>query len=339
MADPSPSSAKFVAEDKLIRWLRRRTADRGGRLIGDDAAVLPAGEEWAVTMDSQIEDVHFGRGLEPEAIARRLLAVNLSDLAAMGGVPVFAFLSLSAPGDFDHRRFFAALVAECEEYDLDLAGGDLTKNRQIVAVMTVMGRRPRGQRWLLRGNARFGEDLWLGGTVGEAALGLALLREGAVMKGDSLHVPESLDLSGDLLIAARRAIRRHLLPTPQLELGRWLGTQEEGAAIDLSDGIASDLNRLCQESSVGAEVEIERLPVPSDSKRLAETLGCDWRRLALAGGEDYVLLFTLPNEAEPPKRLGCVRLGRIKEGGVVLLENSESTPLLPLGWDHLAAKE
>ena len=149
-------------------------------------------------------------------------------------------------------------------------------------------------------------------------------------------MPDSLSLPEDMSGAARRAMKRHLQPTPQVELGRWLSAQEAGAAIDLSDGIASDLNRLCQESGVGAEVEVERLPMPDDSRRLAKSLGHEWRQLALSGGEDYVLLFTLPPGVEPPARFGCVRFGRITTRDVVLVEDNDRTPLLPTGWDHLS---
>ena len=127
MSETSPPlerASEATGEDELIDWLRRRTARRGGRWIGDDAAILPRSEQWAVTVDTQVEGVHFLPGLDPAVVARRLLAVNLSDLAAMGARPAFGFLALSAPGDYDHRRFLASLTDACERYELDLAGGD-----------------------------------------------------------------------------------------------------------------------------------------------------------------------------------------------------------------------
>lgn len=321
-------------EDELIDWLIRRTSRRGGRWIGDDAAILPMGE-WAVTVDSQIEAVHFMPGLDPSLIARRLLAVNLSDLAAMGAMPAFAFLALAAPSDFDHRLFFSALTEACDVYGLELAGGDLSKHSRVTATLTLLGRKPEDRRWLRRSDALAGEYLWLGGTVGDAAIGLTLLEEGVTIAGRTIRIPDDLGLSETLRRPARRAVRRQLSPEPQLELGRWLGSAPAGAAIDLSDGLARDLHRLCARSGVGAELVLDRLPLASGHKRLAGALGRDWKDLALSGGEDYVLLFSLPAGTMPPRRFGCTRIGAISERGVVLVAEGKKSPLPAAGWDHL----
>ena len=328
----------MIDEDELIDWLRRRTARRGGRWIGDDAAVLPESEQWAVTMDSQIEGVHFLSGLDPALIARRLLAVNLSDLAAMGALPGYAFLALSAPPDFDHQRFFSTLADACESFDLELAGGDLSQHSHVAAVLTLLGYRPREHRWLRRADARRGEALWLGGTVGEAAAGLRLLQRGARLEGSILRLPKNFDLPPALIGAASRAMRRHLSPQPQLELGNWLGTCPAGAAIDVSDGLARDLHRLCSHSGVGAELELASLPLSDDLIELAGSIGSDWRQLVLGGGEDYVLLFTLPADTRPPRPFACRKVGTIVQGSVVLEEEGKRRPLPPYGWDHLAKK-
>ncbi len=322
-------------EDELIDWLKRRTAGRGEQLIGDDAAVLPPGA-WAVTMDSQIEGVHFIRGLDEAIVARRLLAVNLSDLAAVGASPRYAFLALAAPSDFDHRRFFSALTKACQSCSLTLAGGDLSSHSRVTAVLTLLGDRPEDRRWLSRAGALAGEDLWLGGTVGEAAVGLILLQRGMPPTGPSSRNSDQLGLPNALLEAARRAVQRQLAPRPQLELGSWLGSCPSGAAIDISDGLGRDLHRLCSLSGVGAEVVLENLPLATGHKRLARTLGCDWRQLALAGGEDYVLLFTLPAGTQPPGRFGCTRIGSIVDQGITLRTASRSVSLPASGWDHLA---
>lgn len=321
-------------EDELIDWLVRRTA--GGRWIGDDAAILPRGE-WAVTMDSQIEGVHFMPWLDAALIARRLLAVNLSDLAAMGATPAFAFLALAAPRDFAHREFLGALSAACSEYSLELAGGDLSRHSKVTAVLTLLGRKPEGRRWLRRGDARAGEQIWLGGTVGEAALGLSLLEHGVTSHRGTVDLPEDLELPAALGTPARRAVRRHLSPQPQLELGSWLGGCPAGAAIDLSDGLARDLHRLCSKSGVGAEIVFEQLPLAAGHRRLARAVGRDWRDVAIGGGEDYVLLFTLPPAIEPPRELGCTKIGVIRSGGVKLSEAGETKRLAAAGWDHFEA--
>lgn len=320
-------------EDRLLRWLRARP---GSPLLGDDAAVLPAGGPFAVTVDSQIAGVHFPPDLAPALLARRLLAVNLSDLAAMGARPTFAFLALSTPPGFDHRVFFRALLTACRRHSLELAGGDLARSPQTVASLTLLGRKPEDGRWLRRSAAAPGQALWLGGSVGEAAAGQLLIARGARMKGNRIDLPATFERPPALAAAARRAVRRHTLPAPQLDLGCWLGQQHEGGALDVSDGVARDLHRLCGESRAGAQLIAEDLPLPVDFLPLCAALGADPLALALGGGEDYVLLFTLPAGIEPPHDFRCRRIGRITRSREVLLrQGGVSRPLPPLGWDHL----
>jgi thiamine-monophosphate kinase len=343
-------------EDRLLSWLRRRL-DRQTPTIGDDAAVLPAGGPFAVTVDSQIAGVHFVPDLAPAQIAARLLAVNLSDLAAMGALPAYAFLALTAAPDFDHRQFFRALLAACERHRVRLAGGDLSRGagETLVATLTLIGRKRRGARWLRRAGASPGHALWLGGTVGESAAGRLLVGAGARIAGGRVRLPggwEDAEREGsrrqgsepDLLAAAaRRAVRRHLLPRPQLALGEWLGKQPAGAAIDVSDGLARDLHRLCRESGVGARIEAGQLPLAARFGELCAALGAGAEQLALGGGEDYVLLFTLPEGLAPPVRSRCRRIGTITAGGAVrrltIGDGGETRRLPPDGWDHLAAGE
>lgn len=311
-------------EDRLLAWLRS-----SGDLphLGDDAAMLALKRPFVVTTDSQIEGVHFLPGLDPARIARRALAVNLSDLAAMGADPRFAFLALAAPAGFEHRRFFRSLLAACRRYGLELAGGDLARSPGGVhAVLTLLGTLPPRGRWLRRDGARPGHRLWLGGTVGEAAAGQLLAASGA---GST---------PGALAPAARRARERHLEPKPQLELGRWLGRRKGGGALDVSDGLARDLHRLCRASGCGATVDAAALPFAHGFPELCRSLGRDPVDLALAGGEDYVLLFTLPPRVAPPPELGCREIGAIETGSKVrCLRNGKTGALPPLGWDHLAA--
>ncbi|RMH23352.1 MAG: thiamine-phosphate kinase [Acidobacteria bacterium] len=326
-----------AGEDRLIAWLRRRLP---GGLIGDDAAVLPR-QAWAVTTDAQIAGVHLPADLDPAWAARRLLAVNLSDLAAMGAVPAYAFLALAAPADYDHRRFLDALHRAAARHGIELAGGDLARQPHLTAVLTLLGRRSRGGRWLRRGGARPGDGLWLGGTVGEAALGLELLGRGARLAGRTIHLPPGLRLSDRLARAARRAVRRQLAPSPQLALGRWLaGETRRGGAIDLSDGLARDLYRLCRESDAGAVVRSERLPLARDAVELAARLDREPYEMALFGGEDYVLLFSLPADVVPPAAFGCRRIGEIQGGRrVELIEDGARRRLPDRGWDHLDGEQ
>jgi thiamine-monophosphate kinase len=336
-------------EDRLLAWLRRRLDQP---LIGDDAAVLPAGGPFAVTVDSQVAGVHFVPDLPPAQIAARLLAVNLSDLAAMGALPAYAFLALTAARNFDHRLFFRGLLAACERHRVRLAGGDLSLGADgtLVATLTLLGRKRRGARWLRRAGAAPGHVLWLGGTVGESAAGRLLVGDGARVIAGRVRLPASWDDEEreenrrperrQLAAAARRAVRRHLLPRPQLALGQWLGRQAAGAAMDVSDGLGRDLHRLCRESGVGARIEAGQLPLAARFTELCAALGAGAEELALGGGEDYVLLFTLPAGLAPPDRSGCSRIGTITAGGaggrLTIRDRGKTRRLPPDGWDHLA---
>lgn len=319
-------------EDRLIAWLRRRTSST---LIGDDAAILPAGP-FAITVDTQIAGVHVAVDPDPAAMARRLLAVNLSDLAAMGAQPAYAFLALMAPPSFDHRRFLTALTRAAGEAGVTLAGGDLAASPRAAAVLTLLGRRPRRGRWLRRDAARPNDALWVGGTLGEAALGLSLLQRGAAVRGRRIDLPAGLVSSRAEARAARRAVRRQILPTAQLALGTWLATKvRRCAAIDISDGCARDLHRLCRESEVGARIERERLPAARDNARLAARLDVSLQQAMLFGGEDYVLLFTLPPAVQPPSGTGCRRIGWIQATRrVELIAGNRRQPLPDRGFDH-----
>ena len=310
-------------EDRLIDWLTRRIRRQSdGARIGDDAAVLPPGS-FAVTVDHQIEGVHFPPGLDPALVARRLLAVNLSDLAASGAVPRYAFLALAAPPGFDHRRFFVAVLASCRKFGVELAGGDLAKNPdRLSASLTLMGTKA-GERWIERRGARPGHVLWLGGTIGESAAGRLLIERGGWKEGD----PSSLRA------AAKRAMRRHLEPRPQLALGRWLSDQKQGGGMDVSDGLARDLHRLCKASGVGAEIDAAALPFSARFHDLCEMIEADPLALTLGGGEDYVLLFTLPEGIAPPegRRIGTI----VKGWKVTIAREGKRSDLPDVGWDHL----
>jgi thiamine-monophosphate kinase len=322
-------------EDRLLAWLRRRP---GTSLIGDDAAVLPGRGPLAVTVDSQIAGVHFPAALDPAITARRLLAVNLSDLAAIGAAPAYAFLTLAVPADFALRRFFLALLAACRRHGVELAGGDLARSggAGFAATLTLVGTRRPFSRWLRRAGARPGHALWLGGTVGESAAGRMLLAAGARWQRHGVTLPPSWRVPPTIAAAARRAVRRHLLPRPQLALSAWLARRRAGGAIDVSDGLARDLHRLCRESGAGAAVTAAALPRARGFSRLCERLDLEPVELALAGGEDYVLLFSLPSRVLPPPVFGCRRIGEITAApGVRLRQGGTALKLPPLGWDHL----
>lgn len=317
-------------EDQLIAWLRRQIERRGPDLLGDDAAFLQR-ESWAVSFDQQIEGTHFPRGTDAGTVARRLLAVNLSDLAAVGATPAYALLAVAAPPDYPLKSFFRALLEAARRQGVVLAGGDVARAATPAFGLTVLGR--RHYRWVRRDGGRPGDALWIGGTLGESAAGRLLLERGAAPRGRGIDLPAGFPADRALAASARRAVRRHLAPRAQLELGRWLARRRRVAAIDVSDGLLLDLGRLCRASAAGARVDPAALPTAPRFERLCDYLGSDAVELAATGGEDYVLLFALPSTVEPSPDLGCRRIGRLIAGRGVRLSGGRrfGRP----GWDHL----
>jgi thiamine-monophosphate kinase len=326
-------------EDRLLDWLREQLHKDGSDHIGDDAATLPRAET-AITVDHQIEGVHFPATLDSRVVARRLLAVNLSDLAAMGAVPLYAFLAVSSPPDRDIKGFLQALLKACKKAGVELAGGDLARGPVLAATLTLVGgKAPRGD-WVRRSSGRQGDRLWLGGPVGQSALGRHLLAGGADFQKSRVHLP--LDLAADpgLARAARQAVRSHLFPSPQIELGLWLSRRARAAAIDISDGLSLDLHRLCRESGVGALLQAGGLPTTRRFPELCDRLNLEPLDLMLAGGEDYCLLFALPASVRPPDSYRCTRIGELtRDSAIRIVEDGQAKPLEARGWDHLRATE
>lgn len=324
-------------EDRLIAWLAS-FAGSGDR-IGDDAVLLKLGERrYALSVDTQRAGVHIPIDLDPADAARRLLAVSLSDLAATGAAPRWMLVALGIDDEDAARRFLAALVRAGRRYEVDLIGGDTarpTTAGRLDASLTVIGEIPEEGSPLTRAAARPDDRLWIGGPVGESALGLDLVRLGGRMAKRRANLPEGLP--GGLTRVASRVLRRHLEPRPQLALGLLLGRRwPAGAAIDVSDGLAADAARLCRRSGVGCELEERGLALRADAGRLAGHLDREPLELVLAGGEDYVLLFTLPPDVDFPHP-GCRPIGRITTRPGLRLRRTDGTiePLPAGGWDHL----
>jgi len=325
-------------EDRLIAWLAG-FAGSGDR-IGDDAVLLTLGErQYAFSVDTQRAGVHIPIDLDPADAARRLLAVSLSDLAATGAMPRWMLVALGIDDEDTARRFLAALVRAGRRYEVELIGGDTarpTTPGRLDASLTVVGEIPEDGSPLTRDAARPDDRLWIGGPVGESALGLDLVRLGARMARRRANLPEGLP--DGLTRVASRVLRRHLEPRPQLDLGLLLGRRSPaGAAIDVSDGLAADAARLCRQSGVGCELEEGALALRADARRLAGHLDREPLELLLAGGEDYVLLFTLPPDADL-RHPGCRTVGRITTRPGLRLRRTDGTtePLPAGGWDHLS---
>ena len=338
-------ASRGQSELALLAEIRQRAARAASRVqkgglrlgIGDDCALLAPrkGEELAVTTDLSIDGRHFRLDWhQPEAIGHRALARGLSDLAAMGARPVAAFLSLGLPLPLTEtagrrsswmQRFLDGFLALAKAHNTPLAGGDLAESPVAVADIVLVGAVPRG-RALLRSGAKPGDLLYVTGALGGAADGLVRLAELATpARPNPPRIPKKLAA----LLAA------HLYPQPRIAQGLWL--QRRGmasAALDLSDGLSSDLAHLCENSGVAAEVDAAALPI-HPAATLAQ---------ALHGGEDYELLFTAPPAARLPRSIAGVpvtRIGRVLRARagrptITLITQQGTQPLEAHGWEHFS---
>ncbi len=301
--------------------------------IGDDAAVLRprAGSEWVVTTDAFLENVHFLRNVHsPEAVGYKAVARATSDIAAMGAKGRYLFLTLGLPDACAGAwldGFLRGMARATREFGLTLAGGDTTKYPAAVAALTVMGEVARGKA-VLRSGAKPGDLLCVSGTLGEAELGLRLIQ---------LKLHKRKRWAG--------LLTKHFYPVPRLALGQWLVAHRCATAmIDTSDGLSTDLGHICTASGVGARVWSAKLPsvnVPGELQQL----GLDPLRLALHGGEDYELLFTVPSRFArrlPRKATGVslTVIGEITREKKVLLvaPDGRNTLFRPRGWDPFRKK-
>jgi len=312
--------------------------------IGDDAACvrLSGREDLVLTTDQMVEGVHFRRSTHPpELLGARALTVNLSDIASLGARPRWFLLSLFLPEDLADRYLegiLAGLSTEARRQRVTLVGGNLTASPVLALDVCLAGSVPRGTKPLLRSGGRSGDVLFVTGSLGGSALGLKLLQEGWRLNG------KGVARGGPGRQAARLAalaLRSHLAPAPDYELARNLARLRiASAAIDLSDGLSTDLRRLCLASGTGARIETELLPLPEAALRLRGKASAI--RMALHGGEDYQLLFAVPPRKIPALE-GLARSPRITRIGVltsspkrlVAVSAGRAVPLTPAGYDHL----
>lgn len=325
-------AASGLSEFDLIgRFFDRPGFDRSGRRarlgIGDDAALIDAqaGLSLALSVDTLNEGVHFLPGADARRLGHKSLAVNLSDLAAMGAAPRYALLALTLPAANEGwlEGFAAGFFALAERYEVELIGGDTTRGPLSISI-TVIGEVPPPA--LRRDGAQAGDDIWVSGELGGAALGLACLQ-------GSVRLPE----------AERAAMVGRLeAPQPRVELGIAM-RGVANAAIDLSDGLSGDLAHVLERSKVGALIEYARVPRPGAFAQLADP---DLEeRMVLAGGEDYELLFTAaPHRRSEIEALGSrlglrlARIGAIEAGETNLgILGPDGKPISGLrGHDHFA---
>ena len=313
-----------MSEFDLIKRYFTRTTPSAILGVGDDAALLRIadGMELAVSTDMLVGGTHFFPGTDPYQLGHKTLAVNLSDLAAMGATPRWATLALSLPNADENwlRRFSTGFFALAEEHGVELVGGDTTRGPLNLCV-TIMGEVPKGKA-LRRSGARAGDDVWVSGTLGVAALGLAHLQ-------GKIALPENDRLS---CLAALHQ------PQPRVALGLALRDIAR-STIDISDGLLADLGHILESSGVGAELQFAAIPKVK-AHDLDESL---LRHCVLSGGDDYELCFTAPAARSgeidaialklqlPLTRIGSINAGqgctvRTAEGGVLKIRES--------GYDH-----
>ncbi|EFX91169.1 thiamine-monophosphate kinase [Actinobacillus ureae] len=295
--------------------------------IGDDCAVttLKPNERLAITTDTLVSGTHFLPSISAADLAYKTLAVNLSDLAAMGATPAWVSLALTLP-KIDHKwlaEFSHSLFAVLDRYQVDLIGGDTTGG-PLSLTLTVQGILPKDQG-LFRHQAQVGDWIFVSGSLGDSAAGLSLLLNNCKISDES----------------DRYLVRRHLRPTPRVELGLVLRAFSR-CAIDISDGLLADLGHILECSQVGAEIELDNIPL--STHLLAKYSEQEARHFALTGGEDYELCFTVSDDkrSEMEKilrsqgiKVSCI--GRIisAASGLILRQNGKQVPLLAqVGFDH-----
>jgi thiamine-monophosphate kinase len=326
-------------EFSLIAAIRRRMEGKYPpevtHGIGDDCAVLqPQGDvEWVITTDTQVEDVHFRRAwLTPYQIGWRAMAVNLSDIAAMGAQPFGALAALALPATTEAMFFEQLLNGMCDlglQYNCPLIGGNLARDpTRLTLTLTVLGRVGRGTA-VRRGGARPGDDIWVSGRLGGSAAGLRTFLQ---------TVP--------LPAAIGNALRqRYAQPLPRVAEGAFLRASDRlTAMIDLSDGLAGDLGHICEESRVGAQIVAEALPLEAGVREVAATLGDDVLEYALRGGEDFELCCTAVSGALAPLMddfraqfgIELTRIGSITRERSLRLMHADGSevPLSAHAYDH-----
>jgi thiamine-monophosphate kinase len=336
--------SEFELIARLTAGVRTHTATDLG--VGDDCAIIDLGVDGEggnlllATCDSQVEGVHFTlQTSPPEHIGHKALAINLSDIAAMGGEPRYALVSLLIPSTLALDvldGIYAGLREEALRYETAIVGGNIAgtgKSEQLIIDITVLGRVERG-RALLRSGARVGDVLCVTGSLGDSAAGLYTL----------LH-PGAQYLQEDMIFVRNVHTRPHARVKEGRVLSRF-GPQVVTALLDVSDGLSGDLSHICERSNVGARVDLASLPLSQAMRRLAERVGKAPEQWALHGGEDYELLFTVSPGNEQAVR-DAVEQGTgtlvsvigsivpVTEGMNLLYPDGHQEQLGVQSWDHL----
>jgi thiamine-monophosphate kinase len=323
-----------IGEFGIINRIRKWTTSSDPALlqgIGDDVAVIKMGAKvLLITTDILIEGVHFDRSwVDPYPLGRKALAVNLSDIASMGGIPKYFLISIGLPKNLQISfvsSFYRGLKREAKQFRVELIGGDTSLAPKIVINICLLGEGMK-RDLLFRKGAKVGDDLFISGTLGDAALGLRILQEKKKMNG------------------AERLVNKHLSPYPRIELGQSIAKRHLATAmIDVSDGLLIDTSHLLEESEVGARICEDRIPLSRLYRKWIHFFSKDPCSFALSGGEDYELLFTAPPEMRErisslarSLKIPITRIGEIvpkKDGLHIIGRDEKDYSPSRLGFDH-----
>jgi thiamine-monophosphate kinase len=305
-------------EQEFVAYLKKKFPFSHGLGIGDDASVVRSGKHFQlISSDILIEDVHFRlRDISLPELALKSLAVNISDIAAMGGQALYFYLGLGFPSclsEADLLLFFKGLQQGCQKWQVELAGGDYSRSEKMTIAITIIG---QSQRPVLRSGAQPGDGIAITGPTGESALGLKLL-----LQGESVSP----------------FIRKHKLTVPQCAKGCLLAKYAH-AMIDISDGLLLDLSRLLKASGTGAEIDYEKIPVSRPFTKLCRQYQFSEKELVLAGGEDYQLLFAISPRQEirlQKTKMAYHIIGKITSHRQLRVrENGQLLQIPSLGFDH-----
>ena len=336
--------ASPLQEFALIRTLERRFARRSPGLIhgiGDDAAVIATSSPmwWHLTTDLLVEGIHFDMtSATPASIGYRAAMANLSDIAAMGAVPRYLLISLAIPKTWTRshlHELYTGLMKACRLYGVTLVGGDTSASKAgLFLSITLVGTTSR-HRALFRHGAKVGDRIYVSGTLGDSLAGLKLVTSGTTPQRWKSKLSRS---------HRQFLLRRHFHPTARVAEGQWLNERRlASAAIDLSDGLSGDLRHLCEASRVGAEVELDKIPISPACHAYARAIGVSPIGLALTGGEDYELLFTAsPRDCEKVERQARTRgyrmthIGTIRPQrfGIQMTADGRTQPMPVTSYEH-----
>ena len=327
--------SEFGLIDRFFRHIENPRENRLIKGIGDDAAILDVSAQGVhlITYDMMIEDVHFRTSwMSPYDLARKLTKVNLSDIAAMGGTPDDALLGIALPDTLPSgwlKAFSEGLHQTFSHYGLSLIGGDTSRSPgPIVAAMTLLGTCPHHDP-ILRHSPHPGDTLYVSGFLGDAALGLLCLEEEGKKSFPKNEHTAYL-------------VRRHLNPTPRIELGQAIARQHLATAmIDISDGLVGDLEHLLEHVPLGAVIEFDAIPLSPSFSEVAPRMHPQPAHLAITGGEDYELLLASPHnsrhlqEIAPSIARQLTPIGTITETpGIAILKNGAPLALEANGYRH-----